>query len=146
MNSTMKIILPLFIIVLLLISTIIPSITAETKLIKDEKSNLARKHIIYISGDGLKEIKYNDYCFEGPINLFYRFYGFNGSYVRLFFKDATNILMIKDGVPRTIQGPVDLEFGLSDPNTFAFLLWSREGKSIALGYCLYIIIDQHIMI
>jgi hypothetical protein len=122
MNLTMKTIIPLLIIVLFLSNTIISPIAAETKLINDKKSDLARKHLIYISGEGLEQLNYNNYCFEGPLSFFYRFYGFNGSYVRMFFNITENILMIKDGIPRTIQGPVYLEFGLSDPNTFTFLI------------------------
>jgi hypothetical protein len=146
MNSTIKLILPLFVIITILGSTISPLIKAETKIIDDKKPDQARKHIIYISGEGLEEINYNNNCFQGPLGFFYNFYGFNGSYVGLFYNNTENIFMIKDGIPRNIQGPVYLEFGLSDPNTFAFLIWPNEAKSFILAYCLYIIIDQNSLI
>ena len=146
MKLTIKSILPLIVIVLIFSNTSISSITTEIKSINEKKPSLAKKHIIYISGEGLETITYDDYCFKGPLNFFYRFYGFNGSYIRMFFNVTKNIFMIKDGIPRNIQGPVYLEFGLSDPDTFAFLIRSKEGKSFALGYCLYITIDQNIMV
>ena len=99
-----------------------------------------RKHIVYISGTGLTEVMCYDDCSIGPYGHLFRFYGFEKSYARFFFRasDDIKVFILDNTKPNIIKRPVSIELDLSEEDTFALLYWSYRSPSFrsrVIGVC-----------
>lgn len=107
------------------------------------------KYTVYISGryltdyDNPHSIKHFDLW---HLSLFRG--NQSGNWVNFSFTQKTLIILITNNKPRIIQGPVNLNLSLTEPETFMFLWWPPFsligiGRAKIFGVCDSIDIFEH---